>query len=294
MKHNLFPILCSVLLFAGSSAMPVSAAELVAIKGATLVEADLNDGDSFKVIAGGRELHLRLYYVDCMETTYAHKADQERILEQQDHFGLTEPHAVVRFGRRAAEYVHQALSRPFTVHTSYAKALGRSATGRVYAFVETHDGHDLGRLLVERGLARIYGKTRPSPGGLPSDLVLDELGDLRAKAMLKRAGIWAEADPDIIVERRTYKRKEELARKAFRKKLKQQDAPSTTKPMDLNSVSQKQLELIPGIGPVTATKIVAGRPWRSVEDLLNVSGIGPKTLERIAPYVMVGERDGSR
>ena len=55
----------------------------------------------------------------------------------------------------AAEYVRQALTQPFTIHTSYAQAPGRSALVRYYAFVETHDGHDLAHLLIEQGLARV-------------------------------------------------------------------------------------------------------------------------------------------
>ena len=49
MKKYLLPIL----LLAGCIAVPLSAAELISIKNATLVEADLNDGDSFKVNAAG-------------------------------------------------------------------------------------------------------------------------------------------------------------------------------------------------------------------------------------------------
>ena len=84
--------LLSILLLAGCIAIPLSAAELISIKNATLVEANLNDGDSFKINAAGRELHLRLYYVDCPETTYNSKSELERIREQQYHFGLEDPH----------------------------------------------------------------------------------------------------------------------------------------------------------------------------------------------------------
>ncbi len=283
MKHYLFPVLFSVVWLAGGAALPVSAADLETIKGVTLVEADLNDGDSFKVKAGGRELHLRLYYVDCPETVYGSAVDQARIREQQDHFGLKDPRAVVRFGEQAAEYTKQALSRPFTIYTSYAKALGRSVGGRVYAFVETRDGHDLAHLLVKRGLARIHGKTRPSPDGLDSDLVLEELHDIRVGAVLNREGIWAEADSDVLAEKRKERRKEKREQKEFA----EQFLPSMVNPMCLNSATKKQLESIPGIGPVTANKIIADRPWRSVYDLTSIPGVGLKRLEALKPYVTV-------
>ena len=38
---------------------------------------------------------------------------------------------------------------------------------------------------------------------------------------------------------------------------------------------------------MTAIKIAASRPYRSLEELLKVPGIGPKTLEAIEPYVTI-------
>ena len=77
MKKYLF----SVLFLSCCLATALPAAELETIENATLIEAGLNDGDSFKVKAAGKELHLRLYYVDCLETT-ATDAELERIREQ--------------------------------------------------------------------------------------------------------------------------------------------------------------------------------------------------------------------
>jgi competence protein ComEA len=45
------------------------------------------------------------------------------------------------------------------------------------------------------------------------------------------------------------------------------------------------LEALPGIGPVLARRIIEGRPYRSVEDLARVKGIGKKRLEEIRPFV---------
>ncbi len=64
----------------------------------------------------------------------------------------------------------------------------------------------------------------------------------------------------------------------------------TSTPMvDINTADQAQLELLPGVGPVTAQAIMGFRAERgaftSVEELLEVSGIGEATLAKIAPYV---------
>lgn len=57
----------------------------------------------------------------------------------------------------------------------------------------------------------------------------------------------------------------------------------------LNTADQLLLETIPGIGPVTAAAILEYRDrvgsFTSVEQLLEVSGIGPATLESMRPYV---------
>lgn len=278
--------LLHILSLAVCVAMPLSASELTTIKNATLMEADMNDGDSFMVNAEGHELYLRLYYVDCPETAYHSKPDLERILEQQFHFGLEQPHEVISYGEQAAEYVKLALSKPFTIHTSYANAPRRSASNRYYAFVETHDGRDLGYLLIEQGLARIHGKTRPSPNGKPSHTVLEELQDLRTVALLNRAGIWKSTQPSILADMRKRLRDDADKLKKLRNSLAQVRTPDDP-PFNLNTASNKELQSIPGIGPVTANKIAAARPYRSVDDLLSIPGIGPKTLQEITPYVTV-------
>lgn len=66
--------------------------------------------------------------------------------------------------------------------------------------------------------------------------------------------------------------------------------PTDTR-IDLNTATLEQLDSVPGIGPVTAQKILDHRRkigrFTSVDQLLDVSGIGAKTLEKIRPGVKV-------
>jgi competence protein ComEA len=59
--------------------------------------------------------------------------------------------------------------------------------------------------------------------------------------------------------------------------------------VDINAADQTALETIPGIGPVKAAAIIEYREsvgrFESVEELLEVSGIGPATLESMRSYV---------
>ena len=63
------------------------------------------------------------------------------------------------------------------------------------------------------------------------------------------------------------------------------------KPIDLNVANVKELQELPGVGPVTAQRIIdmrqkSGR-FSRVEDLLAVRGISQKKLDAMRPYVTV-------
>lgn len=58
-------------------------------------------------------------------------------------------------------------------------------------------------------------------------------------------------------------------------------------PLDINAVSETELQRLPGIGPAMAKRIVEARPFTSVDDLDRVKGIGPATMEKLRPFVMV-------
>ena len=74
------------------------------------------------------------------------------------NFGLSGPTRTIHFGNEAKTFTEHVLLKPFTVHTAFASALGRSTKGRVYGFIITADGNDLASLLIKNGLARTHGK----------------------------------------------------------------------------------------------------------------------------------------
>lgn len=63
------------------------------------------------------------------------------------------------------------------------------------------------------------------------------------------------------------------------------------KTLNINTATAEQLQLLPGIGPSRAAAIVADRermgPFRTVEDLARVRGIGTVTIEGLRPYVRI-------
>jgi len=67
--------------------------------------------------------------------------------------------------------------------------------------------------------------------------------------------------------------------------------PGNYRRLDLNTASAEELELLPGIGPKKAEAVLAWRDtngrFSRVEDLLEIKGIGERTLERLRPYVCV-------
>jgi len=67
-------------------------------------------------------------------------------------------------------------------------------------------------------------------------------------------------------------------------------APALEGTLNLNTATLAELQLLPGVGPATAAKIVAYRerhPFRSIVHLMRIKGIGRKRFEAMRPYLSI-------
>lgn len=67
-------------------------------------------------------------------------------------------------------------------------------------------------------------------------------------------------------------------------------APPTATRLNINRATAEQIAALPQIGPVLAERIVLDRhyngPFRGLEDLARVQGLGPRRIEALRPYVV--------
>ncbi len=285
LKMSQTKILLIVALLIFGNVFSSLAADLQELSNVSLVKNPGNDGDSFLVLAGDKQHLVRLYFVDCPETSISFKAGAQRLREQMRYFGVSNAIDIIRCGKEAKKFTEDRLSTAFTLHTAFAKAPGGSKKRRIYAFVITSTGNDLASLLVANGYARAHGVGRQTPGGVSLNETKARLLDLEISAMLKRKGIWANSDPDRIVELRAKQRGEDEELRKIMEQAKLAKAPK--RPINLNKASAEEVEMIKGIGPKLAQSIIDGRPYKTVDELLKIKGIGKKKFEIIRGDLMI-------
>ncbi len=279
--RNNFSLFLTCLLLASP---PARGNDLEEIGPCSYVATEWADGDSFLVrLPDGQEQVFRLYFVDCIEQSVSDTTDKRRLREQARYFGVSDYLTAVEHGKKAAAFTAEALSRPFTIHTAYADARGRSGKPRYYGFIKTADGRDLGGLLLENGLARAFGLGRATPDGISRSEWDIYLKDIELVSAIKRKGIWAHSNAEQIVAMRKEERDEMRGLEAIDDAL---VVAPPSEPVDINTAPIEDL-MRAGLRESLADAVVKKRPFSAIDELLDVKGIGPATFQKVSPYLVV-------
>ena len=292
MRFKALSCFLSVFLVIPMLARSAAAEDLTTLKSCKLLPAEWADGDSFLIqTANGASHTIRLYGADCIEWHINNDTDARRLRAQRRYFGIAEfggspqtsVDAAEKLGKQAADEVGKVLAKPFTVHTAFADARGNGKFKRIYAFVTTADGEDLAERLIRSGLARAFGVYRETPKKMAAGDYRALLQDVELQAAKGGLGAWAKTNWERLPGERLAERQEDADLKlaGARGKL----AHGAT--IDPNTAARDELMKLPGIGEVLAKRIIEARPFKAVQDLRKVEGIGARTFERIAPFLRI-------
>jgi competence protein ComEA len=187
---------------------------------------------------------------------------------------------------------------PFTITRNRALVLALCAVAVVLV------GGRVLRPAAPRGTAPpLIRPSKPPPRARAAPLVVDVAGAVRraglyrlapgsriADAIARAGGPTARAELDLVNLAAPLADGEQVlvpARGAARPAA---GGSPPTAPVDLNSATAEQLDALPGIGPVTAQKIIDFRqthgPFRSVDELDAIPGIGPARIENLRGLVV--------
>jgi len=196
--------------------------------------------------------------------------------------------------------------------------IGRASARKIMAARPFRSVEDLSRAGLSAGeiakitpLVTVAAPTGPTagrlalPGRAPATANLVDLNSATAAQLDQLPGVGAAMSRKIIAGR-PYKSVDDLAKAGIPAATIAKISPLVTvggktpynvaKPIapdaasnlvDLNTATQQALDDLPGVGPATAKKIVAGRPYKSVDDLAK-AGVPAATIAKIRPLVTVG------
>lgn len=274
-------------------ASAVTGSELKRFDHCKLVPTEWADGDSFSVeFPDGTQHTVRLYGIDCLEMHVSDDSDARRLRAQRRYFGISKfggsTKASVNKAKAlagdAADETRRQLQGEFTVYTAFADGRGDGKHKRIYAFVVTSRGRDLGDVLVAAGMARAFGVYRGRYDGIVQDEYKQHLADLELLAARQGKGIWNFTDWETLPEERRVQRQEDREMEDSRNSLPEL-TPASINP---NTAARDELIRLPGIGETLANRIIEGREssaYRMPQDLLRIDGIGDKTIDQLKPFL---------
>ncbi len=283
---SILPSICGMIFSAIMAATAGAAHAWEVLEGCRLLNAPINDGDSFLVEHQEQTFIVRLYFVDCPETldTYG-----DRIRDQARYFSISET-SVLAAGKRASAYTRKFLRGDFTVITQWADARGGQQS-RYFALVRK-EGQMLSTELVRNGLARIYGMPTYNswPDGLAPHQYLGQLKQFERKAQRNAIGIWADAagSPQLT----GLQQLEVGLEGSVNSRSVTQATPTTITTQNgaskliLNTASAAELDTLPGIGPALAAAIIDARPIQAVDDLAAIPGITLAKIDQFRTQVL--------
>lgn len=140
--------------------------------------------------------------------------------------------------------------------------------------VEERLAFERARLVVADSARRALGQIRPGPMMEGADSEAARVDSASAVVVLGFVLRAADAEqPDGARSRAS-------RRSAARE-------PARAGPVDINLATARELETLQGVGPAMSARIIAARPFGSVDELRRVRGIGPVILERLRPHIVV-------
>ncbi len=135
-------------------------------------------------------------------------------------------------------------------------------------------------VLICSGLVVKEFRQRPQP--LPPDIYEEDMRLLEEGSAAMRAAAGLDSDLSYETEQDTG---------AARPRITARSRITAPLRINVNTASATELDILPQVGPATAAAIIEYRRRRgefeTVDELLLVSGIGPKTLAEIRPHAYV-------
>ncbi|MTI87455.1 MAG: hypothetical protein FH748_05750 [Balneolaceae bacterium] len=175
----------------------------------------------------------------------------------------------------AAEYVRNVLEGRKVRISGINDEMPGSYYNSFYGYIHFDDNgtvRSLNKLLLEQGYARYSGFGRQQPDSIRTFKAYE------SNAKLKKAGFW-KFPPKIGL------------RVLRTKELEGGGAVNLVFPININTADAATLQLLPGIGPAYAKRIIEYRTengsFKTVQEITNVKGIGPKTLQKLRPIIIL-------